>query len=175
MSRKLIVYISCSFDGFIAKPNDDLSFLELVQKDGEDYGYSDFIETIDTVIIGRKTYDWVMSHVDKFPNSHKETYVITKLKKENNGKIVFYNDSLTQLVLKLKKEMGKHIFCDGGAQIVNELYRTNLIDEVILSVVPIIVGNGTKLFEQGIPEKCLKLISSKTFDTGLVQLHYQLI
>ena len=56
-NRKLILFISCSLDGYIAKPNDDLSFLNRVQKDSEDYGYNDFASTVDTVIIGRKTYE----------------------------------------------------------------------------------------------------------------------
>ena len=63
MARKLILYIATSLDGFIAKPNDDLSFLSMVQEEGEDYGYTSFIETIDAVIVGRKTYDWVMAEV----------------------------------------------------------------------------------------------------------------
>ncbi|MBD3275107.1 MAG: dihydrofolate reductase, partial [Candidatus Marinimicrobia bacterium] len=61
--RKLILYIACSLDGYIAAPDDDLSFLDRVQKEGEDYGYADFVSSVDTVILGRKTYDWVMDRV----------------------------------------------------------------------------------------------------------------
>ena len=56
--RTLTLYIAASLDGYIAKPGEDLSFLQLVEKEGEDYGYADFIKTVDTVILGRKTYDW---------------------------------------------------------------------------------------------------------------------
>ena len=59
MSRKLFIYIATSLDGYIAKPNDDLDFLSIVEQEGEDYGYADFTKTIDTVILGRKTYDKV--------------------------------------------------------------------------------------------------------------------
>ena len=65
--RKLFIYIACSLDGYIAKPNDDLSFLDVAAKEGEDYGYADFISKIDTVIIGRKTYDWVMKQTGESP------------------------------------------------------------------------------------------------------------
>lgn len=66
-NRKVILYIATSLDGYIAKPNNDLSFLSIVQKEGEDYGYSKFINSVDTVILGRRTYDWVMSQVKVFP------------------------------------------------------------------------------------------------------------
>lgn len=62
-NRKLILYIACSLDGYIAKPNDDLSFLSMVDRTGEDYGYDDFVKTVDTVIVGRKTYDWVINQI----------------------------------------------------------------------------------------------------------------
>lgn len=80
--RKLILYIASSLDGFIAKPNDDLSFLSIVHKEGEDYGYADFISTVDTVILGRKTYDWVLNHA-AFPHADKNAYVITSTERPN--------------------------------------------------------------------------------------------
>lgn len=170
--RKVILYIACSLDGYIAKPNDDLSFLSIVQKEGEDYGYADFIKTVDTVILGRKTYDWVMTQVSEFPHADKTSYIITRTPKSTIGKTIFYTGDLKDLVLQLKKEPGKNIFVDGGAEIVNALLKENLIDEIILSIIPIFVGNGTKLFNDERPEQKLKLRSSKSFDTGLVQLHY---
>ncbi|MEI7504924.1 MAG: dihydrofolate reductase, partial [Paludibacter sp.] len=72
-NRKVILYIAMSLDGYIAKPNDDLSFLSMVQQEGEDYGYTDFVNTVDTVIMGRKTYDWVMTQVPEFPHNDKAT------------------------------------------------------------------------------------------------------
>ena len=174
MNRKLILYISCSLDGYIAKPNDDLGFLSRVEKEGEDYGYKDFVATVDTVIIGRKTYDWVMSQVDEFPHLGKQTYIISRTEKPSQGGITFYAGPLKDLVMDLKKRPGKHIFCDGGAEIVHELLSGKLLNELIISVVPVLVGNGTRLFKDGRPEQGLKLISVKHFDTGLVQLHYQM-
>lgn len=162
-----------SLDGYIAKPNDDLSFLSIVQKEGEDYGYADFVSTIDTVILGRKTYDWVMKQVDVFPHADKNTYIITRTARPTIGKTVFYTGDLTDLVRKLKSENGKDIFCDGGAEIVNELLKNDLLDKIIISVIPILVGNGTRLFKDGRPEQKLKLVNVKTFDTGLTQLHYK--
>jgi dihydrofolate reductase len=172
-NRKVILYIATSLDGYIAKPNDDLGFLSIVQKEGEDYGYTDFIATVDTVILGRKTYDWVMKHAPEFPHSNKQAYIITRTQRPGIGNTAFYTGSLKELVEKLKNEPGKNIFCDGGAEVVHELLMHQLIDEFIISVVPILVGNGIRLFKDGRPEQALQLVSTRSFDTGLTQLHYK--
>jgi dihydrofolate reductase len=119
MNRKVTLYIAISLDGYIAKPNDDLSFLAIVEKEGEDYGYADIVNSIDTVIIGRKTYDWIMDQVPEFIHADKNTYVITRTAKESIGNTSFYTGNLKDLILKLKTEPGKDIFIDGGAEIVN--------------------------------------------------------
>lgn len=173
--RKLSLFIATSLDGYIAKPNDDLSFLKLVEKEGEDYGYADFTSTIDTLIIGRKTYDYVLKEIGSahYDNGQKEVYVITRTERPGVGRTTFYTGSLTELVQRLKSESGKNICCDGGAEIINELLKDDLIDELIISIVPILVGNGTRLFKDGRPEQMLELLHTKTFDTGLTQLHYR--
>jgi dihydrofolate reductase len=173
MNRKIIVYIATSLDGYIAKPNDDLSFLSMVEQEGQDYGYADFIKTVDTVIVGRKTYDKVISMGFDFPHADKNAYVITRTPRPNIGSVKFYTDDLSALIEKLKSENGKNIFCDGGAEIVNELLKLNLIDEFIISIIPILVGNGTKLFKDDRPEQKLELVSVKSFDKGLTQIHYK--
>ncbi len=173
MSRKVILYIASSLDGYIAKTNDDLSFLSIVTQEGEDYGYADFVRSVDTVIIGRKTYDWVLTQVPVFPHTDKITYVITRNKRPSAANTHFYNGSLKELVMKLKNETGKNIFVDGGAEIVNELLKEKLIDEFIISVIPVLVGSGTKLFNDGRPEQTLQLISTKQFEKGLVQVCYK--
>jgi len=172
--RKISLFIAMSLDGHIAKPNDDLSFLNLVEKEGEDYGYAKFTDTIDTVIVGRKTYDYVLKNVgpSHYDNGQRDVYVITRTKRPNVGRTIFYTGDLTELVERLKSENGKNIYCDGGAEIINELLKNNLVDELIISVVPVLLGNGTRLFKDGRPEQILKLILAKTFKTGLVQLHY---
>jgi dihydrofolate reductase len=172
-NRKVILYIAVSLDGYIAKPNDDLGFLSIVEQEGQDYGYADFIKTVDTVIVGRKTYDKVMSMGFDFPYADKDAYIITRTPRPSIGSVKFYSDNLKSLVDNLKSGSGKDIFCDGGAEIVNELLKDDLVDEFIISVIPILVGNGTKLFKDGRPEQRLELISAKQFDKGLTQLHYK--
>ncbi|WP_286858312.1 MULTISPECIES: dihydrofolate reductase family protein [Sphingobacterium] len=172
--RKISIFIAMSLDGYIAKPNDDLSFLNLVEKEGEDYGYAEFTDSIDTIIIGRKTYEYVLKNIGSshYDNGNRDVYVITGTERPNVGRTVFYTGDLTKLIERLKSENGKNIYCDGGAEVINELLKQDLIDEFVISVIPILLGNGTRLFKDGRPEQTLKLITAKAFETGLTQLHY---
>jgi len=172
--RKISLFIAMSLDGYIAQPNDDLSFLKLVEKEGEDYGYAEFTSTIDTLIIGRRTYDYVLKNVGSshYDNGQRDVYVITRTEKPNVGRTTFYTGNLTALVKRLKSENGKNIYCDGGAEVINELLKYDLIDELIISVIPILLGSGTRLFKNGRPEQTLELVTTKAFDTGLIQLYY---
>ncbi|MCC7232577.1 MAG: dihydrofolate reductase [Bacteroidia bacterium] len=173
--RKLSLFIAASLDGYIAKTKDDLSFLKLVEKEGEDYGYAEFMANIDTIILGRRTYDYVLKETGSshYDNGQRDIYVITRSERASVGRTVFYSGNLTDLVQRLKSENGKNIYCDGGAEVINELLNNNLIDEFIISVIPILVGNGTRLFKDSRPEQQLELLNVKTFDTGLTQLHYK--
>lgn len=173
MTRRTILYIAISLDGYIAGPDEDLSFLDIVQKENEDYGYGDFIKTVDTVILGRKTYDWIMAHVPDFLHTDKKSIVVTRTERMNKANTVFYNGKLSALVQQLKSEPGMNIFIEGGAKIVHELLIDDLIDEYVISVIPVLVGGGTKLFEDGRQQQKLKLLSTKQFETGLVQMHYK--
>ncbi len=174
MSRKTIVFIAASLDGFIAGPDDNLTFLDLVAKEGEDYGYADFMRNVDTVMVGRKTYDWVMKQVAEFPHADIESYVITRTEKPALGKTAFYTGNPVTLVKELVQKEGKNIFIDGGAELVNSLLKEKLVDEIYLSVIPVILGDGIRLFHTGNPMQVSTLVSAKQFSTGLVQLHYVL-
>lgn len=173
--RKISLFIAMSLDGYIAKSNDDLTFLKLVEKVGEDYGYEEFINTIDTLIVGRKTYDYVLKNVglSHYDNGQREVYVITRKERPQVGRTTFYTGNLTELVKRLKSEKGKNIYCDGGAEVINELLKHDLIDEFIISIVPILLSNVTRLFKDSRPEQTLELLEVKTFETGLAQLHYK--
>ncbi|KJS04301.1 MAG: dihydrofolate reductase [Flavobacteriales bacterium BRH_c54] len=173
--RKISLFIAISLDGYIAKPNDDLSFLKLVEKEGEDYGYTEFTDTIDTLIIGRRTYDYVLKEIgpSHYDNGQRDVYVITRTERPQVGRTIFYTENITKLIKQLKSGKGKNIYCDGGAEVINELLKNDLIDEFIISVVPVLLGSGTRLFKDGRPEQLLEFVTAKTFDTGLVQLHYK--
>lgn len=174
MARKLIVYIASSIDGYIAAPGDDLSFLNAVQVEGEDYGYHAFIDTVDTVIMGRRTYDWVLQQ-GVVPHADKQLYVITSKPQTATGNLHYYSGELTELIRNLKSQPGKDLFCDGGSKIIHQLLQAQEVDQLIISVVPVLLGGGTRLFTKDYPMQKGKLVKTQSYDTGLVQLHYELI
>jgi len=172
--RKVVLYISMSLDGFIATNDDDLSWLSMVEKEGEDYGYNTLQSRIDTYIVGRKTYDIILKLTGgKFPQSELyNCYVITRQERKNEDGVTFYNGKIEDLISRLKNEEGKDIYCDGGGQIVKLLMEKNLIDEYIISVIPTILGDGKRLFIGETGKINLEAKPPQYFDTGLVQLHY---
>lgn len=164
-----------SLDGFLAGENDDISWLEMVNMEGEDYGYFDFIKTVDTYIVGRKTYEVVTKLLNgKFPQADQfKCYVITtKDLPEENG-VEFYNGDVKMLIDKIQSEEGKDIYCDGGGKVVQLLLQQGLIDELIISVIPIILGKGKRLFLGDTPSFKLKALPTKHYDSGLIQLRYE--
>lgn len=171
--RKVVLYISMSLDGYIATKDNELEFLSIVEQEGEDYGYSDFVKSVDAVLIGRKTYEKVIGMGYEYPHKDKDVYILTRTVRPPIGTFQFYSGDLTQLVDKLKSEVGNNIYCDGGSEIANALMRANLIDEYIISIIPVLLGEGIKLFDDGRPELKLELVSAKHFDKGLTQLHYK--
>lgn len=175
MKRKLILYIAMSIDGYIARNNDDIDWLNIVEKEGEDYGYAEFTESVDTVILGRKTYDKVASMGYPNPHPDKEMIIISRTAQPAKGNISYYSGDLSSLIKELKNKEGKNIYCDGGAELVTALLKLELIDELIISVIPILLGDGIRLFKDGRPENTLKLIKSKGFEKGLVQVRYEVV
>lgn len=173
MSRQLILYIAISLDGYIAKDEDNLDFLSVVEQPGEDYGYSAFQQEIDTLIWGRKTYDKVQSFGIEFPHKDKRCIVLSKTKTGRDENVEFYGGDLKELITALKQEKGKNIYCDGGGEVVYALLKDELIDKMIISIIPHLVGNGVRLFKDGRPEQYLKLTHSTTYPSGLVQLWYE--
>lgn len=171
-NRKLFLFIAMSLDGFIAKQDGDIGFLSQVETEGEDYGYSTFIESVDTIILGRKTYDKILSMGIDWPYGSREVYVLTRSVKPNSGSLHFFSGELDELISRLQRLEGKHIYCDGGSETIHQLLEKDLIDEMIISIIPHLLGDGIALFKGGLPEKRLQFRSAESFEKGLVQLHY---
>lgn len=171
--RKLILYIAMSLDGFIATKDDGLDFLSIVDKEGEDYGYFEMSATVDTYLVGRKTYDVVMDMVGEFQQAETyDCYVLTRQNIPNTENVTFYNGDIEELLASLRSKPGKNIYCDGGGQIVKLLMDRDLIDEYIISVIPTILGDGKRLFVGETLPRSIELVSTKQYEKGLVQLRY---
>ena len=171
MSGKLCLFIATSLDGFIAKKDGDIKFLDMVDRPGEDYGYLEFIKDVDSVILGRKTYDKVTEMVgDQFNYEKRPVYVISHQNKPSVRTISFH-DNPVELVQKLKSE-GQKVYCDGGSDLIYTLLQAGLVDEITISIIPHLLGDGIRLFQDGLGENNLELVDSKSYPSGLVQVRY---
>jgi dihydrofolate reductase len=167
--RKLVLFIACSLDGYIARENGDVDWLFTDQ----DYGYAEFLSGIDTVLMGRKTYEQVLTF-GEYPYKGIEGYVFSRTRgnvKDENA--AFVSGDVADFVQDLKRRPGKAIWLVGGAQLVAECVKHDLVDEFIISVHPVILGRGVPLFLPGLPEQKLELFGSERFSSGLVQLSYR--
>lgn len=153
---KVVLYIAMSLDGYIAKEDGSVEWLE--NSGGEEVnGYLDFYKTIDTIIMGRKTYDQILTF-GEWGYKTKKTYVLTSRPMEikNELEIEFINENLDSLVKRLKEKAKLDIWLLGGGKTANEFLKNELIDEYRIAIIPIILGSGIKLFEADI-EESLKL------------------
>jgi len=171
--RKVVLYIAQSLDGYIAREDNDISWLSVVEHDNEDYGYDDFIKTVDTVFMGRKTYEKVLTFGVEFPHKGRTCYVLSKTLKGADENVQFFSGSIEDIITKIKVQKGENIFIDGGSEVVREFRDKDLIDEYAISIIPILLGKGIRLFRETDTENNLKLVESKIFDSGLVQLKYE--
>lgn len=167
---KCSVYIAVSLDGFIARADGGLDWLNAVQRDGEDYGYSKFAKTIDVLVMGRGTYETALGF-GGWPYEGKRVVVLTHQNRESKYGETFFSGDVRELVAQLKREGCQRAYVDGGA-VVREFFAADLIDDLTLSVIPVVLGTGIRLFNEEVPERALRLESSRAFDSGLVQLTY---
>jgi len=170
--RRVILYIAMSLDGYIATETGSLDWLNVVEMPGQDYGYDLFVRQVDTVIMGRKTYEKVLSFGIEFPHKGRKCYVVTSSQKGSDENATFFGGDLTELITEIKSKPGKNVFIDGGAEVVNSLMRADLIDDYILSVIPVFLGSGIRLFKDGRPEMSLSLLNVTHYESGLVQISY---
>ena len=170
--RKLILYIATSLDGYIAREDGNIDWLSIVEDKNEDYGYREFLSSIDTVIMGRKTYDMVLSF-DEFPYPDKKCFVVTRTERPPDRWVNFWSRDVSELLSMIRRKNGLNIWLVGGGELIHKFSTENLIDEYIVSIVPIILGSGIPLFRKGESEVRLGLLGSSVFPSGLVQLIYK--
>ncbi|SES12163.1 dihydrofolate reductase family protein [Salipaludibacillus aurantiacus] len=169
--RKLVLFIAMSLDGYIATKDESLDWLFNSEGEG-DNGYSEFYDTVDTVLIGKKTYDWIMKHeTGNFPYNNKDCYVFTRSPIEDTGDVSFINEDIVSFTNQLKNQEGKNIWIVGGGELLQSFVEEKLVDEIILTVAPTVIGNGIPLFKEGDYQLDLSLKGTRNFNQ-FVELHY---
>ena len=172
MKRKIVVYIATSLDGYIATKDDDLNWLTSVAGEG-DNGYGDFLKTIDTVIMGRRTYEWLLGEVGraKFPYSQQKCYVLSSNVPHEDGLVTFTSESAEALAARLTATEGGDIWLVGGGKLLADFVEKQLVDEWIVTIAPTIMGSGIPLFRGSSTETKLTLIDVRRYGQ-FAQLHY---
>lgn len=172
MSRKVVLFIATSLDGYIATNDESLDWLFQVEGEG-DNGYSEFYDTVDTILMGRRTFDWVMNQVNgQFPYEGKESFVFSRSKQTvQNHQVKFVADDVIRFINKLKEQQGKSIWLVGGGDLIQSFLKEQLVDEITITVAPVLLGAGIPLFKEVEIEQQLELKGIKRFNQ-FVELHY---
>ena len=169
--RDLVLFIATSLDGYIATKDESLEWLFNVEGEG-DNGYSDFYESVDTVLMGKKTYEWLMKQeTGEFPYKNKACYVFTRSPIEDTDDVKFTNEDIISFTNKLKNQEGKNIWIVGGGELLQSFIKEKLVDELIITVAPSIIGKGIPLFKEGDYQLDLSLKGTRNFNQ-FVELHY---
>ena len=171
--RKLILYIATSLDGYIATEEDSLEWLFKTEGEG-DNGYSEFYRTVDTILIGRRTYDWIIDkEKGNFPYKNKRCYVFSKSIHEKNEHVEFIYSDIVEFTNKIKESDGENIWIVGGGNLLHFFIKERLVDEFIITVAPTLIGRGIPLFKEIDFEIELKLKGMRQFNQ-FAELHYEL-
>ncbi|MDO8964930.1 MAG: dihydrofolate reductase family protein [Coriobacteriia bacterium] len=169
--RPVVLYIATSLDGFIAREDGSIEFLD-PWADG-DYGYDRFYAGVDTLLIGGNTYRQALEF-EEWPYDGKRVIVFTRhIPADGDERVEFVTNDVAGFTRRLRAEDGKTIWLVGGAQIIGTLIDADLVDELIVSLVPIILGAGVPLVWPGERDVPLELVSSVDADGGVVQMRYR--
>ncbi len=169
---KISIYIAMSIDGYIARKDHTLDWLDRVGGFDEDYGMQKFLNSIDSLIIGRKTYDIATTVSDPYPG--KRVIVLSNSLTSVKEGMELYRGDLSSLIAKLHREGIKHIWVDGGTTL-SQFLSLQVVDTMILSIIPVILGEGIPLFSLVDKEISCRLLSSQSYPSGLAQLKYEFV
>ena len=174
---KTIFYGAISLDGFLAGPNGEMDWAEKHLASGEDYGYVELVSSCSAVLMGRKTFEFELAAAPEMDRI-LPTYVLTEQPLRFDGAalsgVSFTSGDLREVVAMLKQKHPGNLFIGGGAELVDGLLVMGLLDELRLFVTPDLLGSGTRLFKGSKIKSALKLSSTKRYESGLVELRYEL-
>lgn len=170
----IVLYIATSLDGFIATPEGGIDWLSQIETPEEDYGYSAFYAQVDALVMGRRTYDQVLTFGD-WPYPGKPAYIVTHRPfTPDLPEVRVTTQSPIALVHTLQQQGYRRVWLVGGAALASAFRAGGLISEYRLSVIPVLLGAGIPLFAGPGPAASVGLQTAQTFASGVVQLTYRL-
>jgi dihydrofolate reductase len=171
--RKVIVHIATSADGYIARPDGDLDWLTSRPAPKGFYGMYDFMKTVDTELIGRKTYEMSLRLGAKFDSRRTIVFSSQRPPADVGSAIEWTSELIGPFVRQLRAQPGKDIWLMGGGELIASFLDEQAIDEFVISVVPVFIGDGIPLLARRHRHVRLDLHKVDQFPDGLVQLHYE--
>lgn len=169
MNLEYKAFIAMSLDGYIAGPNNELDWLSYASNSDEDYGYNAFLDTVDVILMGNNTYEVV----SKFPEwPYKKPVVVISTKNTLSPNAIRFTGRLNELDSYMTRASYSRVYVDGGITI-SKMLKSKMISSLIITVIPMILGNGIKLFSSFDNHLKLRLLESKTFSSGLLQIKYK--
>jgi len=177
-ARKIIAYLAVSADGYIARPDGDVEWLNR-RPHTIDYGYAKFYASIDTVLLGRGTFDWAVRYMKQHPgapvfDTRVAHYVFThRPPKRGIPGVQFTSESPKAIARRLRARPGKNIWMMGGGHLIASFLDAGVIDEFDLHVIPVLIGKGIPLIAPRHHDIELRLIATKKYADGVVRLRYK--
>ncbi len=169
------VFIGTSVDGFIARPNGNLDFLP--EGGGEPHGYNEFIATVDALVIGRKTFETVLAY-PTWPYGDKRVVVLSSQPLDfsavRGGTVEQMSGTPAEIVAKLEASGARHIYLDGGITI-QRFLRAGLVNRLIITRVPVLIGEGIPLFGSLPHDVHLQHVATQHYPSGLVKSEYRIM
>ncbi|MDH4609878.1 dihydrofolate reductase family protein [Pseudomonas sp. BN102] len=175
MNAALIYYVAASLDGYIARPDGRVDWLKPIEEAGDDHGYQAFYDSIDGLLMGRVTYETILAFGGAWPYSGKPCTVLTRGDPPRAAaEVQISHDTPAQAIDQLAAAGCRRIWLVGGGSLAGTCYSAGLLDELVVSFIPHLLGAGIPMFATGL-ERRLQLREQRSFPTGVVQLHYQLL
>jgi dihydrofolate reductase len=174
--KKIKLYIAASLDGYIARPDGNLDWLtKYPMPTGTEYGYKDLMDSVDTIIMGGKTYRAVLDMDFEWPYSGKTCYIVSR--RDTNltptEDVKFITENIVETIAELKERDGKDIWLVGGGQLVTLLLNHDLVDEMQICFIPVILGDGIPLFPKQPKESNWELTGHTAYDSGILKTDYK--
>lgn len=172
--KKIILYIAASIDQRIAEPDGSLEWLnEFPNPEKTDYGYKDLLASVDTVIMGGRTYREILNMDVIWPYSEQMSYIISHHNWGEKENIKFITKNIIEMISELRNQEGKDIWLVGGGEFVSMLLEADLIDEMQICYIPIVLGKGISLFPEQPKESKWKLISNLAYNSDALIVKYR--